>query len=299
MNRTQEKLLQDMADALDAERRSSCSSRIHELITIERDTGNSNYVIYRDYRPRCSCDDEGVVCECNGADAEAVAIRLESGERLMRGGGAVRKHGRKDDMDAVTLYKSRQRARSQVRRKCFAARMDRMLTLTFRENVTDLAVAWECFKYFSRLMKWRYKDRWFYVAVPEYQKRGAVHFHLAISGYFEVNTVRKLWRRAAGAHEGNIDITSPRKTIQKNSWNPRRIAQYLSKYVTKNETVGFNQRRYSSGGDIPEPEVTRGWVAFGMPLHRLFAQIVQKFTRKSLAVIWEAPDDRGLFYCST
>lgn len=226
-------------------------------------------------------------------------MRLEADEQLMRGGGAARKHRSKDEMDEATLSKSKQRARSNVRRKCYAAGMDRMLTLTFRENVTDLAEAWEVFKYFSRQMRWRFKERWFYVCVPEFQKRGAVHFHLAISGYFHANTVRKFWLQASGRREGNIDITCPRKKIGKNSWNPRRIASYLSKYITKNESVGFNQRRYSSGGEIPAPEVVRGWCALGLSMTRIFRDLAYEFTRKRLAVIWEGDDHRGLVYCST
>lgn len=252
------------------------------LMTAKRETGNAHRVVIRNY----------------GTDLEAVSFQLEADEQLMRGGGAKRKNASKDDMDKVTLDKSRQRARSSVRRKCFAAGMDRMMTLTFRENVTDLPVAWEVFKYFSRKMKWRFSDRWFYVAVPEYQERGAVHFHLAVSGFFHANTVRRFWKQAAGQFDGNIDITSPRK-IGKASWNPRRIAAYLTKYITKEETVGFNSRRYSSGGNIPEPEVVRGWVALGLSMTRMFRDLAYGITRKRLAVIWEADDARGLIYCST
>lgn len=262
---------------------SAGGAALNEIITAGRTTGNAHRVIFRNY---------------NGENVEAVSMRLEADEQLMRGGGAGRKHRAKEDMDESTLAKSKQRARSSVRRKCFAAGMDRMLTLTFRENVTDLAEAWEVFKYFSRLMRWRFKDRWFYVCVPEFQKRGAVHFHLAISGFFHANTVRRFWLRAAGHREGNVDITSP-KRIGKNSWNPRRIASYLTKYITKEESVGFNSRRYSSGGEIPEPEIVRGWVALGLSMSRLFRDLAYSITRKQLAVIWEGDDHRGLLYCST
>lgn len=226
------------------------------------------------------------------------ALNLQADESLRRGGGAVRKHTNKSEMDDSTLIKSKQRARSNIRRKCFSAGMDRMLTLTFRENVTDIKEAWNCFKYFSKLMRWRYGERWFYVAVPEFQKRGAVHFHLAISGFFEVGTVRKLWRRAVGKRGGNIDVTSPRK-IKKNSWNPRRIAQYLSKYITKNETVEFNQRRYASGGNIEQPIIQRGWLALGLSMPRFARDFFKEFTRENIAVIWESSEGRGIFYCST
>lgn len=254
-----------------------------DLITEKRETGNANYAILRKYK---------------SGDAEACCLKLESGEQLRRGGGAKRKNTEKQSMDIQTLQKSRQRARTQVRRKCMSGGIDRMLTLTFKENVGDLKEAWQVFKYFSKLMAWRYKERWFYVCVPEFQQRGAVHFHLAISGFFLANTVRRFWLRASGVRGGNVDITPPRR-IGKKSWNPRRIASYLSKYLTKHETVDFNGRRYSSGGKIPPPDCTRGWLALGLDLHRFFPQVFKEFTRKKIDVIWESDDNRGIFFCST
>ncbi|OZY85473.1 hypothetical protein CBP51_00010 [Cellvibrio mixtus] len=53
---------------------------------------------------------------------------------------------------------------------------DRMLTLTFKDNLEDIDVAWDRFKYFSKLCRFRWGKRWIYIAVPEYQKRGLCIF---------------------------------------------------------------------------------------------------------------------------
>lgn len=256
---------------------------LHPLITKGRDTGNG-YAISCRYYP---CD-----------EVEVTAIQLNSEDSLRRGGGAKRKTNSKDSMDAPTLAKSCARARTTVRRKALSMEADRMLTLTFRENLDDLEKAWDCFKYFSKLCRWFYKTRWRYIAVPEYQKRGAVHFHLALSGYFHVNILRKFWLRAVGKYGGNIDITSPKK-FGKNSWNPKRISQYISKYIAKNDSVDFNKRRYSSGGDIQLPEPQRGWLALGVPVIKVMAEVVEKLSRRQVTTIWEAEGYFGITYIST
>lgn len=254
-----------------------------QLITQDRDTGNGYYLIARHYEA--------------ANEAEVVAIRLESGETLKRGGGAKRKNSDKTEMDEATLNKSVARARTHLKRKCLAMCADRMMTLTFKENVSDINDAWNVFKYFTKLMRQRYKDHC-YVAVPEYQKRGAVHFHLAIDQFRHANTVRRLWKRAAGKFGGNIDITSPKK-FGKNSWNPRRIAQYISKYISKTDSAEFNRRRYSSGGDIQLPEPQRGWIALGISLPAVLDDVLYQTTRKTTAYRWESEGFLGLSFYST
>lgn len=51
------------------------------------------------------------------------------------------------------------------------------LTLTFADNVTDISIANKAFNSWLTLMRKNYND-FAYLAVPEYQKRGAVHYHL-------------------------------------------------------------------------------------------------------------------------
>jgi len=217
-------------------------------------------------------------------DVEVVALSLCSDDSLRNGGGAKRENDSKDQMTETVLKKSQARARKQVRHKLMMLQADRLLTLTYRENQTDIKQGWKDLQAFNRKMKWRFKDRWQYVAVPEYQKRGAVHWHLAISGYFPVKTVRRFWREIVG--EGNIDITSPKERIQKNSWNPKRIANYLSKYIQKNDSVAFNKRRFSST-QIPPPESKTGWLVPGLSVGQIMRKLINGMTRKPAASFWE------------
>lgn len=243
--------------------------RFYSLVDATRSTGNGWYMSAKIF-PR--------------DEVELVAMKLEADDKLRNGGGSIRKNSDKSEMDMLTLKKSQNRARKTVRHKLMMMQADRMLTLTYRENMTDLEIGWKHFKKFSALMKWRFKERWTYVCVPEYQKRGAIHFHLAISGFYPVDTVRKLWRQVVG--EGNIDITSPAK-IKRNSWNPRRIAGYLSKYISKNDSVIFNRRRYSSARIEPPLSIT-GWAALGKPIQSIMSRLMKALTRRPLRDYWEA-----------
>ena len=230
-------------------------------------------------------------------DVEAVAIKLASGE-VFKGGGRSRKNEKKSEMSDADLKRSQRRARISVKSKCLSYLPDRMLTLTFRENLTDLKHAWSIFKSFNSRMKRRYGDRWRYVVVPEFQKRGAVHFHLAIDGYYSVKVLRAIWANCTGCLEGNIDITSP-KTINKKSWNPKRIANYISKYITKNDSVEFNSRRYASGGDIPKPDKITGYSEPGLSLLYLLQKIFDQVTNKLVAYEYHERKGREIAYLTT
>lgn len=257
---------------------------LHPLITDLRESRNGYYVVSRHYP--------------EAGHVEICGLKLMSGEQLRKGGGAKRKNTDRSSMDDLTLQKSRNRSKTVARRKAMALCTDRILTLTFRENVTDIDAAWYVFKIFNRSMRETFGEGYRYVAVPEYQKRGAVHFHLAISGHYPVRKVRKLWLKAAGDKKGNIDITDPRK-FGKNSWNPRRCANYISKYITKSDVTDFNKKRYSSGGNIPMPEPQKGWLVYGAPIAHVFAQVIQEFTDNPVQCMWQSDDNGGIVFFST
>ena len=70
------------------------------------------------------------------------------------------------------------RAKKNVRHRCKTIGADRMVTLTYRENMIDRERAlkhWDLFR--RRLGKVKH---FHYVAVIEEQERGALHFHVAV-----------------------------------------------------------------------------------------------------------------------
>jgi hypothetical protein len=245
-------------------------------ITENRDTGECWYVKTTEYAT---------------GDFDTVACRLAHDQSIRRSGsgGARRQNTAKDDMAVDVLRKSQSRAARLVREKLLMMESDRILTLTYRENQVDIDQAWKDFSAFNRKMKKRYGDRWQYVCVPERQERGAIHFHLAVRGFYLANTVRRFWREVVG--EGNIDLTTPeyykkdrKGRGRKVTVGAKRIAFYLAKYITKAETVDFNKRRYSASSNIRKPIVRVGYCAVGKPIHRTLSKLIEAFSTRSINV---------------
>jgi len=155
--------------------------------------------------------------------------------------------------DMQNLERSLRRSRAQVRRKCLAGHLDHLLTLTYRENMGDVQVAYSDFKRFVRLVRKRYPG-WRYLAVHELQKRGAVHFHCAVAGFQDVRFLRDCWVRVVGS--GNIDVQVPGRKGRA-LWARAKLASYLVKYLTKENSVGSARQRYRVAQGIEIPEQTR------------------------------------------
>lgn len=87
------------------------------------------------------------------------------------------------------------RARVSVRRLVDCnPDLNKFFTLTFADNVTDFAFANECFRKYVMRLKYNYKSDLKYLVVPEFQKRGAIHFHVLCNlPYVPVNQLADLW----------------------------------------------------------------------------------------------------------
>jgi len=162
----------------------------------------------------------------------------------------------KEQVRKINLDRSIRRTRANVRRKCMAGGLDHLLTLTYRENITDLASGWKDFARFVRKVRKRYPD-WKYCAVHEFQKRGAVHFHVAVKGFQDVRFLRSTWLSVVG--QGNIDVKAPRSHGSK-KWGLVALAGYLVKYISKGiemVSVRFSKQRYrvSEGIEIPKKTI--------------------------------------------
>lgn len=160
-----------------------------------------------------------------------------------------------EEREAENRERSARRARSICLDRVKAIRADRMVTLTYRENMTDRARLAADFKAFIRRLR-KAGVRVEYVATVERQKRGAWHVHMAVRGRQNYRLLRSIWRAVVG--EGNINVRNP--------WREKplrhRLAAYMSKYVGKafEESEKGARRLWCSQG-IAEPAVT----VFGGP----------------------------------
>lgn len=194
---------------------------------------------------------------------------------------------KRSEMSEDDRKKSVFRSKKLMRHKILMLRPDRMLTLTYRENLTSLEIAWPHFKSFIRMVRKIMPD-FQYVAVPEYQKRGAVHFHLAIKGYRDVRILRHLWKKAIKG-EGNIHITPPRKG--KHEWRYTSLARYMSKYLSKQiDTENMFKRRYSSSQEIGMPKKTVFWCRPGDSIFHILSQVMEKMSKHGMIRSYEVPD---------
>lgn len=160
------------------------------------------------------------------------------------------------------------RAKTKVRKLCKLIAADTLLTLTYQHCETDLQRSKKDLKEFVRRLR-RLLPDFSCVAVYEYQKRGALHWHIATSGMptrFEkkaadgstyhvksFDALRAVWRSVVGERGGNVDLSRRKAHSQR---SPARIATYISKYIVKafREGQAFTNRYTCFGKfDMPKP----------------------------------------------
>lgn len=158
--------------------------------------------------------------------------------------------------DAESLERSERRAKSQVRRLVMELAPTALVTFTTRQVLTldELLVAWKRFQRLARELGVAFE----YVAVPERHPTNPLHLHIhaAVRGRVSISTLRRLWHIAlvslrgervtcilrGKASPGNIDVQHIKGRDQLR--RIRRIARYISKYITKDLIAEFNRRRY-------------------------------------------------------
>lgn len=133
--------------------------------------------------------------------------------------------------------KSNIKARNSLRRLVLNnfSNQSTFLTLTFQENLTDLTKANQVFKRFVKYMKEDLSKVWGkgfkYVAVVEFQKRGAIHYHLIcdLPRYYRYSKVRDRWRQAITA----LGVSGTGSTKQHRIDKVDNVGAYVVKYMTK------------------------------------------------------------------
>src|ERR1035437_3330131 len=57
-----------------------------------------------------------------------------------------------------------------------------LMTITYEENMEDITTGYRDYKSFVQAIRYRYGKEFNYIVVPEFQLRGAVHFHALFWG---------------------------------------------------------------------------------------------------------------------
>lgn len=137
------------------------------------------------------------------------------------------------------------RARQKIRRMANAnfSNQSKFITLTFADNVTDLKIANREFVKARKRISRHLKTPLEYIAVVEFQKRGAVHYHVLMNcPYIEHETLARLWGHGF-VKINRID-------------NVDNIGAYITKYMTKDNLDErlAGQKSYFMSHNLKKPE---------------------------------------------
>ena len=167
------------------------------------------------------------------------------------------KRGESENREASEEIAGR-RAKQKVSECCKAISADRMVTLTYRENMVDRETALKHWKAFCRKMG---KHKQFhYVAVIEEQERGALHFHVAVHGRQMYALLRSIWQSVLGLgpdgqQMGQVNVRDP-NSLGFGVKGAHRLAAYIAKYCGKQmDCRELDQKRYFRSRGIVVPEV--------------------------------------------
>lgn len=147
-----------------------------------------------------------------------------------------------EEEDARKIQFSVRRAKTEIRRSINAnPQLNKFLTLTFADNLSDLSVTNPMFNKFIKRITYRYKD-FQYLVVPEFQKRGAVHYHLLCNlPFIDVKELAKIWGHGF-IRLNRID-------------NVQNVGAYISKYLSKelfNEKLA-GKKKYFRSSKLKKP----------------------------------------------
>jgi hypothetical protein len=99
----------------------------------------------------------------------------------------------------------------------------KFVTLTFADNIQDIKTANYEFKKFKQRLEYMVKVKLKYVCVIEFQKRGAIHYHVVFFNlpYIKSNIIADIWAQGFIKINAIDDVDN--------------VGAYVSKYMTKND----------------------------------------------------------------
>ena len=176
----------------------------------------------------------------------------------------------KKAVSAESLERSERRAKTSCRKSIMELAPSSMVTFTTRE-VMGFDELLSCWKSFQRLCH-QASAQFEYVAVVERHPTNPdhLHLHVAYRGRIHYDTIRRLWHIALEARHGRRvsktlygsdspgNITDSKRVKARDPLTRmRKIAKYVSKYITDDMISQFNRKRYwpSKGINVKEAQV--------------------------------------------
>lgn len=158
--------------------------------------------------------------------------------------------------DPEAVERSQRRAKTRCRLSVIELAPNSLVTFTTREVLTPKELLWVWQRFTKSLRDARIDHE--YVVVPEPHPTNPEHLHLhaAWRGKVNRNALRRFWHMALEARHGRRVTSALRgadapgniddQPIKSNGTykRVRKIAKYVSKYITKALISDFNKRRY-------------------------------------------------------
>lgn len=128
------------------------------------------------------------------------------------------------------------------------------ITLTFAENIQDVKVANNRFKYFIDKVR-RVKPDLKYLCITEFQKRGAIHYHMLSN--INIKDSSLIYSQEDNPKFKHIKFWNEGfDSIEIMKGDVKKIIGYISKYMTKNiDNRLFSHRRYFYSQNLQQPKV--------------------------------------------
>lgn len=164
-----------------------------------------------------------------------------------------------------SVRRSSRRAAANMRRRMWALKPDRLLTLTKRGKFPTLQEAWEAWEKFCSMCSREWGAAWKFVVVPEQHAVFGWHLHVAVRGFVDIRRLLVFWHRALGAKRVKSPVMgsdSPGSVDISRAWennDPMKLAAYLAKYLEKSLAAReLNQRAFASSKGLVPERVIRG-----------------------------------------
>lgn len=126
------------------------------------------------------------------------------------------------------------------------------ITLTFEENVQDVKKANKCFKYFIDKVRRKKKDLK-YLCITEFQKRGAIHYHMLCN--IDINDETLMYAQEDNKKFKHIKYWNEGfNSVEVMTGDVKKIVGYIAKYMTKDiDNRLFSHHRYFYSQNLNKP----------------------------------------------
>ncbi len=196
-----------------------------------------------------------------------------------------RKGRKSDEVSQEDRERNYKRIKRNTRRLCLANDLGQIhLVLTYKENMQDVDKADNHFKKFIFSLRQIYPSV-MYLATREFQKRGAIHYHVLLNQRVDVKKVQSLW-----VH-GFITLVAHKNQIK--------AVMYVLKYISKEvgETVlktadGHTKKAYLSSHGLKD-EVTACTSKFLINNPDAYLELNDgiNFLMTNIPAVWDIPFD--------